>query len=100
MKFPAVHFPVNRLGLALACAGVFAIGACASAAMRSPGAAITRLDGTTIDTTALTSQIEALTRAANVQGLTVTIFNDRGTGLLPRLRCRQPAGGQTAPDRD
>ena len=78
MNFPAVHFPVNSLHRVLACASVIAIGACASAGLRSPGAAITRLDGTTIDTTALTTQIEALTRAANVQGLTVTIFNDAG----------------------
>ena len=45
-------------------------------AARVPGPAIARLDGTTIDTTALTERIEALTRAANVHGLTVTIFND------------------------
>ena len=42
---------------------------------RSSGATITRLDGTTIDTTALTQRIDALTRVANVHGLTVTIFN-------------------------
>ncbi len=37
---------------------------------------IIRLDGTAIDPTTLTQRIEELTRAANVQGLTVTIFND------------------------
>ena len=42
---------------------------------RFPRAKITRLDGTSIDTTALTQGIEALTRAAHVHGLTVTIFN-------------------------
>lgn len=91
MKFPAVRFPVNSWRRVLACASVTAIGACASAGMRSPGATVTRLDGTTIDTTALTTQIEALTRTANVQGLTVTIFNDAarvysrafGTANLP-----------------
>src|SRR5688572_11619656 len=62
--------------LALACASIFLIGACGAEDTRSSGAMITRLDGTTIDTTALTQRIEALTRAANVHGLTVTIFND------------------------
>lgn len=38
MKFPAVHRPVNSIRRALACASVFAIGACAPAVMRSPGA--------------------------------------------------------------
>lgn len=38
--------------------------------------AITRLDDSRIDTTELSEQIEALTRAGNVHGLTVTIFND------------------------
>ena len=42
---------------------------------RSSGATITRLDGTTIDTTALPQRIDALTRAAKVHGLTVTVFN-------------------------
>ena len=60
---------------ALAAASVF-LGACATHIARSSGAAITRLDGTAIDTTTLTQRIEALTQAANVQGLTVTIFND------------------------
>jgi CubicO group peptidase (beta-lactamase class C family) len=41
-----------------------------------PGTTITRLDATVIDTTALTGGIAALTRAANVHGLTVTVFND------------------------
>jgi CubicO group peptidase (beta-lactamase class C family) len=52
------------------------IGACGAKETRSSGATIiTRLDDTTIDPTALTERIGALTRAANVQGLTVTIFN-------------------------
>ena len=44
---------------------------CASASRPS----ITRLDGSKIDADALTTQIEELTRAANVHGLTVTVFN-------------------------
>ncbi len=39
-------------------------------------APITRLDGSTVDPVTMTARIEALTRAANVHGLTVTIFND------------------------
>lgn len=43
----------------------------------APAAAgIERLDGTTITPQALTAQIEQLTRDADVQGLTVTVFND------------------------
>src|SRR5687767_12637362 len=61
---------------ALAATSVLFAAACATHIARSSGAAITRLDGTAIDTTTLTQRIEALTRAANVQGLTVTIFND------------------------
>jgi serine-type D-Ala-D-Ala carboxypeptidase/endopeptidase len=62
---------------AYACAAlfVFLIG-CSAEGNRASGATITRLDDTTIDTTTLTERIEALTRAANVHGLTVTIFND------------------------
>jgi CubicO group peptidase (beta-lactamase class C family) len=40
----------------------------------NPG--IKRLDHTTITAEALTTRIEQLTAAANVQGLTVTVFND------------------------
>ena len=61
--------------LALTCAFAFLLGACAAGGTRSSGSTITRLDGTTIDATALTERIDALTRAANVQGLTVTVFN-------------------------
>ena len=61
---------------ALACASIFLIAACAPGAARSSGTTITRLDETTIDTAALTRQIDSLTRAATVHGLTVTIFND------------------------
>ncbi len=42
---------------------------------RSAGAPITRLDGSTIDSTDLSGRIEKLTRKAHVQGLTVTVFN-------------------------
>ena len=62
--------------LALTCTAVFLLGACAVGGARSSGTGITRLDGSTIDEAVLTERIEALTRAANVQGLTVTIFND------------------------
>ena len=53
-------------------------GACSDPrpAQSPAAAAITRLDGTTITESALTEQIEALTKAANVHGLTVTIFNN------------------------
>lgn len=53
--------------------------ACNAEGTPSSRATIVRLDGTTIDTTALSEQIEALTRATNVHGLTVTIFNDAAT---------------------
>ena len=43
---------------------------------RAQTSAINRLDGTSIDADALTRRIEALTGAARVHGLTVTIFND------------------------
>jgi CubicO group peptidase (beta-lactamase class C family) len=49
---------------------------CSAGRSRPSGPTIARLDDTTIDTTTLTERIDALTRAANVQGLTVTIFND------------------------
>ena len=52
------------------------ISGCAATREVAPGTVITRLDGTTIDTAALTDQIESLTSAASVHGLTVTIFND------------------------
>ena len=59
-----------------ACALALFVGACGAAAPQPSGGTITRLDDTTIDTTTLTERIEALTRAAHVHGLTVTIFND------------------------
>jgi D-alanyl-D-alanine-carboxypeptidase/D-alanyl-D-alanine-endopeptidase len=72
--------PARRRGnfrhYVLACASICVIGACRVGRAQSPDAAITRLDGTTIDKTALTARIEALTRAGNLHGLTVTIFND------------------------
>lgn len=40
------------------------------------GTELTRLDGSIIDAAALTDSIEVLTRAAEVHGLTVTIFTD------------------------
>jgi serine-type D-Ala-D-Ala carboxypeptidase/endopeptidase len=50
------------------------------AAQPAPATArIVRLDGSTIDADALTRRIEELTRAANVQGLTVTVFSEART---------------------
>ncbi|HJR66069.1 MAG TPA: serine hydrolase domain-containing protein [Gemmatimonadaceae bacterium] len=60
----------------LTCVSTALLGACATNGAPPSGTTITRLDETTVDTAALTQQIEALTRAANVHGLTVTIFND------------------------
>lgn len=61
-----------RTTVAGALGALVALGGCGG---RS-GGTIARLDDSTIDTTALTQQIEALTGAAHVDGLTVTIFND------------------------
>lgn len=47
--------------------------------MRTSAPAIVRLDGTTIDAANLTQRIEELTHAADVHGLTVTVFNDGET---------------------
>ena len=70
----------GRTGNAGPCAAGCALGilvaVCSTPEAHSPGAAIKRLDDTTIDATALTGRIGVLTRAANVHGLTVTIFND------------------------
>jgi len=43
------------------------------------GQEIARLDGSTISAAALTERIEELVRAADVSGLTVTVFNDART---------------------
>ena len=66
---------VTRTRSALGLAILLLTAACA-AEMPPSHNAITRLDDSRIDTTELSEQIEALTRAANVQGLTVTIFNN------------------------
>jgi D-alanyl-D-alanine-carboxypeptidase/D-alanyl-D-alanine-endopeptidase len=63
-----------RASAALACAVL--LGACAEEGPWYSDPKVTRLDGSTIEISALTEQIEALTRAANVHGLTVTIFNN------------------------
>ena len=52
---------------------------CTAAGPRPAERGIVRLDGTTIDPAALTERVEELTRAARVQGLTVTVFNDART---------------------
>jgi D-alanyl-D-alanine-carboxypeptidase/D-alanyl-D-alanine-endopeptidase len=66
-----------------------------AAGQPAPAAArIVRLDGSTIDADSLTRRMEELTRAANVQGLTVTVFNEArivyshafGFGSLPDRR--------------
>jgi CubicO group peptidase (beta-lactamase class C family) len=52
-----------------------------------PATSIARLDGSLVAVSELTTRIEALTRAANVHGLTVSVFNEsetvysRGFGL-------------------
>ena len=54
---------------------------------------ITRLDGSSIDSITLTDQIETLTRAAHVHGLTVTIFNDASIAYSRAFGfADQPAG--------
>jgi CubicO group peptidase (beta-lactamase class C family) len=70
---------VRRRGASAVLVFLVFLGACSAAGSRSPGGTVTRLDGSTIDTTVLSARIESLTRAANVHGLTVTIFNDAGT---------------------
>jgi serine-type D-Ala-D-Ala carboxypeptidase/endopeptidase len=70
---------VSATRRALACAALVLAGACGAEGNRSSVPTIARLDGTTIEMSALTLKIGALTRAANVQGLTVTIFNDAAT---------------------
>jgi hypothetical protein len=59
-----------RWSAALAC--VVLLAACEGQKSRSSGPAVVRLDGSTIEISALTQQIEALTRAAKVHGLTFT----------------------------
>jgi D-alanyl-D-alanine-carboxypeptidase/D-alanyl-D-alanine-endopeptidase len=49
---------------------------CSTTAPRPATPEIVRLDGTRIDPATMTARIEELTKAANVQGLTVTVFND------------------------
>lgn len=59
------------------------VGACSSTRPGPVERPIARLDGTTIDPATLTARIEELTRAANVQGLVVTVFN-RGEAVYSR----------------
>src|SRR6185295_17915289 len=58
---------------------LLALCACTTAGPRPAERGIARLDGTRIDPAVLTERIEALARAAKVQGLTVTVFNDART---------------------
>jgi serine-type D-Ala-D-Ala carboxypeptidase/endopeptidase len=76
MNTPALGSHVSLMRRALACASILLLGACGTEGVRPSGSTITRLDDAAIDTTALTAEIEALARAADVQGLTVTIFSD------------------------
>lgn len=55
---------------------------CASASPRPSSQVIHRLDGSTIETSALTARIEQLMAAAEVHGLAVGVFNDRETVYL------------------
>jgi CubicO group peptidase (beta-lactamase class C family) len=64
-----------RLLTVLTLAIVACVPASSGGALQS-GAAIKRLDDTAIDSASLTRQILALTRAARVHGLTVTVFNN------------------------
>jgi D-alanyl-D-alanine-carboxypeptidase/D-alanyl-D-alanine-endopeptidase len=54
----------------------FGLGGCSTAGPGTATPEIVRLDGTRIDPGTVTARIEELTRAAQVQGLTVTVFND------------------------
>lgn len=55
---------------------LLSLGACSTAGPKPATPEIVRLDGTRIDPAVVTARIEELTRAANVQGVTVTVFND------------------------
>jgi serine-type D-Ala-D-Ala carboxypeptidase/endopeptidase len=68
------HHHLSRLALCLSACVAFA--GCGRNSLPSPGALLTRLDGSTVDSATLTARIETLTRAADVHGLTVTVFND------------------------
>jgi serine-type D-Ala-D-Ala carboxypeptidase/endopeptidase len=72
---------VGLMRLAIVCASLSTVLIAGGIAgeRQSSGAAIARLDGSTIEPAALTERIDALTRAAKVHGLTVTIFNNAET---------------------
>jgi D-alanyl-D-alanine-carboxypeptidase/D-alanyl-D-alanine-endopeptidase len=64
---------------AIACASGLLLGSRDGGGARPSQAAIARLDGTTVEAAAVTARIEALTHAAKVHGLTVSISNDGQT---------------------
>ncbi len=61
---------------ALAIVLLLGLGSCTTGGPSPAERGIVRLDGTTIAPAALSERIAELTRAARVQGLTVTVFND------------------------
>jgi len=76
-------YALNRRPVTAACAPAIAILlgviSCAGGHPAPATARVVRLDDSTIDAEALTRRIEELTRAASVQGLTVTVFNEGRT---------------------
>lgn len=67
--------PTLSRTLLLTSAIAVSFAACTPAPDQPTAASVSRLDGTTIDSAALTAGIAQLTRDANVHGLTVTVFN-------------------------
>jgi CubicO group peptidase (beta-lactamase class C family) len=70
------------------------LSACSTTAPKPVTPGIVRLDGTTIDPPTLTTRIEELTKAANVQGLTVTVFNDAQVVYLQAFGSANLPAGQ------
>jgi serine-type D-Ala-D-Ala carboxypeptidase/endopeptidase len=67
---------------------------CATTAPEPATPQIVRLDGSTIDPATLTARIEDLTKAANVQGLTVAVFNDARVVYLQAFGSANLPAGQ------
>src|SRR3712207_3646634 len=71
-----------------------ALGGCSTTGPKPTTPEIVRLDGTTIDSATLTARIEELTKAADVQGLTVTVFNDAKVVYLQAFGSANLPAGQ------